>query len=101
MGWTGSKDLSKKKMKYNEEYSQIKSFVNKDVYNIFKGVVQLNNKTIKEALTDAMRDWIFKSSSVNIECNYCYSRLGYIYYTKYNEGDLKYYCSIKCLMKGI
>lgn len=78
-----------------EKDVQIKSFVNKDVYNIFRGVARLNNKTIKDALTGAMKDWISRNVA---KCNHCLSEIGNIYYTKYDKGNFKYYCCVNCLV---
>lgn len=79
------------------EYVQIRPRVKKDTWKMFKGFVHIKDLQLKDALTDAIRLWLFDESYIEFECQYCFTELDKIYYTKHESGDHKHYCSMKCL----
>lgn len=97
MAWLSDKTSNEKSSdEKDKRYVQIKPRVEGEIWDIFKGVAQMNNIPLKNALSEALKLWVSEFSITSYECKYCGNYIKYNYIAKFMNGKVEYYCSVRC-----
>lgn len=85
--------------KKENDYIHARIKVQKRLWSIFKGTVNIEGFNLSDSLNDAITIWLTKKNKhIKCKCSICDCNININnYYYHFKKDKIVYYCSLKCL----